>query len=98
MGERPVDRVRVRALTSAERETLLQWVKSDTTPPGLQRRARVILLSSYDISTYIIAILVPMGRNNISRWIRRFDAEGLEGLRDRPRSGRPRRRDPRRET
>lgn len=85
--------VRVRDLTETERETLLRWIREESTPPALRRRARAILLSSYDISTYVIALLVLMGRNNVMRWIRRFDVEGLEGLRDRPRPGRPRRRD-----
>jgi hypothetical protein len=84
--------VRVRALTDTERETLLRWIREESTPPALRRRARTVLLSSYDISTYVIAILIPMGRNNVSHWIRRFDAEGLEGLHDRPRPGRPPRR------
>jgi transposase len=81
--------VRVRPLTESERETLLRWVRDETNSSALRQRARVILLSSYDISTYVIAILIPMGRNNVSHWIRRFNAEGLAGLRDRPRPGRP---------
>jgi transposase len=81
--------VRVRPLSEAERETLLRWIQDETIAPALRRRARVVLLSSYDISTYVIAILVSMGRNNVSHWIRRFNAEGLVGLSDRPRPGRP---------
>lgn len=86
--------LRVRPLTHEERETLLRWVRSEETPPALRRRARVILLSSYGVSSYIIGILIPMGRNNVGHWIRRFNAEGLAGLRDRPRPGRPRRHRP----
>jgi transposase len=74
-----------------ERETLLGWVQSATTPPAQKRRARVVLLSSYDVSTYVIGILIPMGRNNVCHWIRRFNEDGVDGLRDRPRPGRPRR-------
>jgi transposase len=82
--------VRVRPLTDAERETLLRWVKSDSTPSRLRQRARAVLLSSYGITTYTIAILIPMGRNNVSFWIRRFNEGGIEALHDLPRPGRPR--------
>jgi transposase len=88
-----MERLRVRPLTVAERQTLMHWLKNESASPALTRRARVILLSSYGISTYLLAALIPMGRTNIAHWIRRFDKEGLNGLRDRPRSGRPRRRD-----
>jgi hypothetical protein len=88
-------RIRVRPLTHGEHETLLRWVKNgDSMPDSLTRRARVILLASYDISAYVIALLVPMGRNNVTHWIRRFNQEGLTGLRDRPRPGRPRHQGP----
>jgi Winged helix-turn helix len=90
--------VRVRPLTEAERETLLRWVRSEATSPRLSQRARAVLLSSYDISTYVIAFLIPMGRNNVSFWIRRFNEGGVEALRDRPRPGRPRKGDARRQT
>jgi Winged helix-turn helix len=90
--------VRVRTLTEEERETLLRWVKSESTPPRVRQRARVVLLSSYNISTYMIALLIPMGRNNVSFWIRRFNEGGVDALRDRPRPGRPRKADAGRQT
>src|SRR6266508_471560 len=86
-----LDRIRVRPLTHREQEALLRWVRNNDVTPSLRRRARVVILSSYDISAYVIALLVPMGRNNVTHWIRRFNEEGLAGLRDRPRPGRPRR-------
>jgi transposase len=69
-------------------------VQEESSAQALKRRARVVLLSSYDVSTYVIGILVPMGRNNVCHWIRRFNEDGLDGLRDRPRPGRPRRSSP----
>jgi len=86
--------VRARPLTEEEREALLCWVKSECTPPRVRQRARVVLLSSYDISTYVIAVLIPMGRNNVSFWIRRFNEGGVDALRDRLRPGRPRKGSP----
>jgi Winged helix-turn helix len=86
------ERLRVRSLSPQEHETLLSWLKNNNISSTLRRRARVILLASYGISAYVISILIPMGRNNVAHWIRRFNDEGLEGLRDRPRPGRPRKR------
>jgi transposase len=85
-------RVHVRALTDAERAVLWRWVRNKTVPTAVRRRARVVLLSSYDLSTYTIALLIPMARQNVIHWVRRFDAEGPKGLYDRPRPGRPGRR------
>lgn len=87
------ERIRARRLKRAEHETLVRWVKNEGVPRKLRRRARVILLSSYGLSTYAISIVARMGRNNVARWVRRFNAEGPSGLYDRPRSGRPRRAD-----
>jgi transposase len=81
-------------LTDRERGILMRWIREETTLPALRRRARVILLSSHGISAYTISLLIPMGRNNVSFWIRRFKMQGPEGLHDRPRPGRPRRRSP----
>jgi transposase len=86
--------VRVRPLTDAERETLMRWIRSETTSPRLRQRARAVVLSSYGITTYTIAILIPMGRNNVSFWIRRFNEGGVEALHDLPRPGRPRKGSP----
>jgi hypothetical protein len=83
--------VRVRPLTETEHAILLSWLKGNdgAATARERRRARVILLSSYGISAYVISILIPMGRNNVVYWIRRFNREGLQGLSDRPRPGRP---------
>lgn len=54
----------------------------------------MILLSSYGISTYVIALLIPMARNNVAKRIRRFNTEGIGSLKDRPLLGRPRRAGP----
>lgn len=81
--------LRVRPLTDTERDELMRWMRDAEMSETLRRRARVILLSSYGISSYVIGLLIPMGRKNVAPWIRRFNTEGLAGLRDRPRPGRP---------
>jgi transposase len=53
-------------------------------------RAVMILLSLHGLAPAQIAALLDCDSCTVRRWIGRFNAEGLEGLADRPRSGRPR--------
>lgn len=43
------------------------------------------------------ASVFPIADRQLGMWVRRYDAEGLEGLRDRPRPGRPPILDPKKE-
>ena len=73
-GDRVVLEGRVAASTSARRD----W-----------QRARIVLLASEGRSSPDIGDLVGMNRNQVDTWKHRFVAQGLDGLRDRPRAGRP---------
>jgi transposase len=53
-------------------------------------RAVMVLLSVQGLSPAQIAGLLECHPATVRRWIGRFNAEGLAGLADRPRSGRPR--------
>ena len=53
-------------------------------------RAVMVLLSLHGLPPSPIAELLDCHPATVRRWIGRFDAEGLAGLADRPRSGRPR--------
>src|SRR5579863_8952293 len=53
-------------------------------------RAMMVLLSLQGLSAAQIAGLLECHPATVRRWIGRFNAEGLAGLADRPRSGRPR--------
>lgn len=53
-------------------------------------RARIVLLAADGLSNTLIAQRVGVCVDVVSRWRKRFVAEGLAGLKDRPRSGRPR--------
>ena len=53
------------------------------------RRARVALLGLQGLSGREIARRVGVDASQAQRWLRRFAAEGLKGLEDAPRSGRP---------
>ena len=53
-------------------------------------RAVMVLLSLRGLPPSQIAALLDCHPATVRRWIGRFNAEGLAGLADRPRSGRPR--------
>lgn len=54
------------------------------------RRARIVLLSAQGATTRQIAQALGLSPPTVRLWRGRFEAEGLEGLGDRPRCGRPR--------
>ncbi len=76
-------------LTAAEHRRLTTWVRAGTTPQRLVRRARVILGSAAGLGSRALARQERMSRTTVRRWLVRFVARRCDGLRDRPRSGRP---------
>lgn len=77
------------ALGQADREELQHLQRSPSTPAGLSRRARAVLLMADAVAGTEIARLTGYTPVQVSRIRRRFAEEGIEGLRDKPRSGRP---------
>src|SRR5438552_19073575 len=55
----------------------------------LAMRAVMVMLSSQGLPAAQVAGLLECHPVTVRRWIARFNAEGLAGLADRPRSGRP---------
>lgn len=53
------------------------------------RRARMVELAARGESISAIARALGTSRARVGAWLRRFEAEGVEGLADQPRSGRP---------
>jgi transposase len=76
-------------LTPTEFKDLTALERAGTTPQRLARRARVILGSAAGLGSRALAQQERMSRTTVRRWLSRFLAERCEGLRDRPRSGRP---------
>ena len=74
----------------ADRAVLEARVAASTTPRRDWQRARIVLLASEGLSAPVIGEAVGMSRNQVGVWRRRYASEGLEGLSDRPRPGRPR--------
>jgi transposase len=77
-------------LTNTDRQTLLKWVKSPNTPQKLVHRADIILAIVGGQKDKDISQRIPVSLQTICFWRKRFFLEGLAGLQDRNRPGRPR--------
>jgi transposase len=75
---------------SADREVLQSWTRSSSVRAGLARRARIVLLAADDVPVKDIVERVGVSKPTVIGWKRRYAAEGLAGLDDRPKPGRPR--------
>jgi len=76
-------------ITVDQRQTLLAWQRSTTIPAGRARRGRIILLLADGVPISHIAITVGISRRFVYKWARRFLAEGVAGLADKPGRGSP---------
>jgi transposase len=56
-------------------------------PYGLHKRARAVLLVAAGIPITEIARRVDLERRHVYRWVARFQAQGVEGLKDPERPG-----------
>jgi transposase len=69
--------------------TLNQWCRSTTLPHGQIMRAKIILQLSEGMSPTDVARAQRTTAKTVHRWRNRFEAEGIDGLLERARSGRP---------
>jgi transposase len=83
------NQARAIALAPPDRDELERLQRSAAAPAGLSRRARAVLLLADEVAGVEVARLTGYTPIQISRIRRRFAEEGLAGLIDRPRSGRP---------
>jgi biotin operon repressor len=72
-----------------ERAVLQKRARSHTGAYWEVVRARIVLLASEEVSNKEIASRLDTSPQVVWKWRKRFHEEGLEGLEDRPRSGRP---------
>ena len=83
--------IEVRPLTTAEL-TQLDELYHRTKNVRIRNRAQMILLSAEDKMTAPqIAKIVRQDEQTVRRWMKRFNAEGISGLSDEPKSGAPKR-------
>ena len=78
----------VRTLTADEGKALSRLIRSER-DARIVRRAQMIRLSAEGITAPKIAALWDVNDQTVRRTIQRFEVEGLAGLRDKPRKGRP---------
>jgi transposase len=84
-----VEILTLRAMTGAEARTLRELAHSRTTEARLRDRARMCWLASEGQRVSAIKAELGVADGTVRLWIRRFNARGLDGLRDRRRGGRP---------
>jgi DNA-directed RNA polymerase specialized sigma24 family protein len=77
------------SLTEAERVKVEAMTRRYTSPYCEVVRAKVVLLAAEGWSNDEIAQRLDMPRPIVSKWRKRFCVEGMAGLQDRPRGGRP---------
>jgi transposase len=77
-------------LSELERKTLLELTRSRITPHGLVRRAEIVLASADEETNTSIARRVGVSMPTVNKWRTRFLENGLAGLYDEHRAGRPR--------
>ena len=78
-------------LTAAQRAELEHWQRRRAIAAGIARRGRLVLLVADGLPIAVVARLVGINRRFVYVWVRRFLADGVAGLDDRPRPGRVRR-------
>jgi transposase len=77
-------------LTASERRTLKKRVRGSKTPWRDRQRAQIVLDAARGRDNARIAADLDICVNSVRKWRGRFAVSGLGGLKDLPRSGRPR--------
>jgi transposase len=84
----PIPATRI-PLTDEDRAALTAWSRSSAGEHRLVQRARIVLLASEGLSAREIARRLNTRLARVSKWRQRFARQGLAGLQDAPRSGKP---------
>jgi transposase len=77
-------------LSGEERAALEGWTRRATTANALACRARIVLAVADGGSDVDVAARLGFNRHTVGKWRKRYLADGLDGLLDEPRPGRPR--------
>lgn len=82
-------RVEPLILSKEQRQELQKITRKRSIEAKLFLRARIILMASEGWGHTEIAEALGIHRNHVLNWRKRFKAEGITALKDRPRSGKP---------
>lgn len=77
------------ACSEEDRDVLEAWAHSRTMEARLVERARIVLGCLEGKPVSVVAESLHVRPNTVINWRRRFEAEGVAGLQDRPRPGKP---------
>jgi transposase len=72
-----------------DRAELTRWTRMPSLGAGLAQRARIVLLADEGAGTSEIVARVGVSKPTVIAWKKRYAAEGIAGLDDRPKPGRP---------
>ena len=81
--------IRLRELTSEEQQMIERLANSRTAEARLVERAQMIWHASQGFSVPAIARELGLHPQTVRDWLKRFNTNGVEGLHDLPRGGRP---------
>ena len=76
-------------LSDQDRATLESWTRSSTISAGQRERAEIVLAVADGTGVSGASRTLGVSRPTVIKWRDRFTADGVAGLDDRPRSGRP---------
>ena len=77
-------------LDDRARDELESFANSRSLPHALVMRAKTVLLAAEGMQNIEIADKIGLSRESVGKWRRRYSEEGLPGIYDKLRSGRPR--------
>jgi transposase len=82
-------RLQLRDVAAEEQQALTRLAHSRTAPAGRVKRAQVVLAAVQGMPVEEIAAQHQVVRNTVYLWLHRFEHQGVDGLKDAARNGRP---------
>ncbi|HEV2368759.1 MAG TPA: IS630 family transposase [Acidimicrobiales bacterium] len=76
-------------IADEDRATLLSWTRSSSVRAGLATRAKIVLAAADGEGTSSISRRLGVSRPTVIQWRERYETQGLAGLDDAERPGRP---------